>query len=143
MSEMQHFTHFSYVSGGIRCDLNLDRFSKQFSDAQQWLGDRVLEDCTPLVPIGETGITRSLGHTENGGARVVWSAIQSRFLYMGLVMIDPDTGSPWARKGVKKVVTNKPLDFSQPGVSARWFDEAKARNKEYWVNGATRIAKGG
>lgn len=53
-------------------------------------------------------------------------------------MIDPDTGSPWARKGVKKVLTDRPLTYSNPQATDHWFDAAKARNGDYWVTGAKK-----
>ncbi|MBQ9703804.1 MAG: hypothetical protein IJV68_04590 [Clostridia bacterium] len=50
MSDMFHFPNFSYVGANFRVNLSLDRFSRQFTEAQQWLGDRVLEDCKAYMP---------------------------------------------------------------------------------------------
>lgn len=142
MADIQHFPDISIVDGHVRVFIHLDRFSDPFIRAQQWLGDRVLEDCKPLMPL-LTGGLQQRSHTENNGRRVVFPGPSGRFLYMGKVMVDPDTGSPWARRGVKKVVTNRPLHYSRPGATSHWFDAAKARNGEYWVEGVKRIAGGG
>ena len=142
MSEMQHFPKFSYVNGNFRCELSLDRFSKQFADAQQWLGDRVLEDCKAYMPL-RTGSLQQRSHTENGGRKVIFPGPYGRFQYGGKVMVDPVTGSPWARKGVKKVVTDRPLQYSNPQAIDQWFDTAKARHGEYWISGVKKRAGGG
>lgn len=142
MSEMQHFPKFSYVSANFRVDLNLDRFSKQFAEAQQWLGDRVLEDCKAVMP-HRAGSLQQRSHTEDNGKKVIFPGPYGRFLYGGKVMVDPVTGSPWARKGAKKVLTDRPLQFSNPQATDHWFDTAKAQHGEYWIAGVKRIGGGG
>lgn len=142
MADMQHFPTISYVSGNFRCEISLDRFSRQFAQAQQWLGDRVLEDCRALMPL-LTGGLQQRSHTEENGKRVIFPGPYARFQYGGKVMIDPVTGSPWARKGVKKVLTDTPLRYSNPQATDHWFDTAKARNGEYWITEVKRIAGGG
>lgn len=142
MSEMQHFPKFSYVSANFRVDLNLDRFSKQFAEAQQWLGDRVLEDCKAVMP-HRAGSLQQRSHTKDNGKKVIFPGPYGRFLYGGKVMVDPVTGSPWARKGAKKVLTDRPLQFSNPQATDHWFDTAKAQHGEYWIAGVKRIGGGG
>lgn len=142
MSEMQHFPKISYISANFRIEISLDRFSKQFSEAQQWLGDRVLEDCKAVMP-HLTGVLQQNSKTLNGGRQVIFETIYARFLYGGKVMVDPDTGSPWARAGADKVLTDRPLHFSNPQATDHWFDTAKARNGEYWIAGVKKIGGGG
>ena len=142
MSEMFHFPEFSYVGANFRVNLSLDRFSKQFTEAQQWLGDRVLEDCKPFMP-HLTGNLQQRSHTEEDGKKVVFPGPYARFLYGGKVMVDSETGSPWARKGAKKVVTDKPLKYSNPQATDHWFDTAKAQYGEYWIAGVKERAGGG
>lgn len=142
MSEMQHFPKVSYVSANFRCEISLDRFSKQFAEAQQWLGDRVLEDCRAVMP-HLTGSLQQRSHTEDGGKKVIFPGPYGRFQYGGKVMIDPDTGSPWARKGVKKVLTDRPLQYSNPQATDHWFDTAKAKYGEYWITEVKKRGGGG
>ena len=141
MSEMQHFPKFSYVNGNFRCELSLDRFSKQFADAQQWLGDRVLEDCKAYMP-HLSGDLQQQSKTESGGRKVVFPGPYARFQYGGKVMVDPVTGSPWARN-TPKVLTDRPLQYSNPQATDHWFDTAKARYGEYWISGVKKRAGGG
>ena len=77
------------------------------------------------------------------GKVVAGAPPQGRFLYEGKVMIDPVTGSPWARKGAKKVVTERPLTYSNPKATPHWFDTAKEAHGKAWVKGVKRIAGGG
>lgn len=141
MAEMQHFPNISYVAANFRCEISLDRFSKQFAEAQQWLGDRVLEDCKPFMPL-LTGGLQQRSHTESSGRQVIFPGPYGRFQYGGKVMVDPVTGSPWARKGAKKVLTDRPLQYSNPQATDHWFDAAKAQNGEYWIAGVKRRAGG-
>lgn len=142
MSEMQHFPNISYVGANFRIEISLDRFSKQFAEAQQWLGDRVLEDCKAYMS-HLTGNLQQRSHTENGGKQVIFPGPYGRFQYGGKVMVDPVTGSPWARKGAKKVLTDRPLKYSNPQATDHWFDTAKAQHGEYWIAGVKQRAGGG
>lgn len=142
MSDMFHFPNFSFVGANFRVNLSLDRFSRQFMEAQQWLGDRVLEDCKAYMP-HLTGGLQQRSHTEEDGKKVVFPGPYGRFQYGGKVMVDPVTGSPWARKGAKKVLTDRPLQYSNPQATDHWFDTAKAQHGEYWIAGVKERAGGG
>ena len=142
MSEMQHFSNISYVGANFRINVSLDRFSQQFADAQQWLGDRVLEDSKAYMP-HLTGSLQQRSHTEDGGKKVIFPGPYGRFQHGGKVMVDPVTGSPRARKGAKKVLTDRPLKYSNPQATDHWFDTAKAQHGEYWIAGVKQRAGGG
>lgn len=142
MSEMQHFPNISYVGANFRINVSLDRFSQQFAEAQQWLGDRVLEDSKAYMS-HLTGSLQQRSHTEDGGKKVIFPGPYGRFQYGGKVMVDPVTGSPWARKGAKKVLTDRPLKYSNPQATDHWFDTAKAQHGEYWIAGVKQRAGGG
>lgn len=142
MSEMQHFPNISYVSGQIRVNISFDRFSKQFAEAQQWLGDRVLEDCKAYMP-HKTGSLQQRSYVEDGGRKVVFPGPYGRFQYGGLVMVDPVTKSPWAREGAKKELTSRKLTYASPTATDHWFDTAKAEHGEYWIEGVKKRGGGG
>ena len=142
-----HFRGFSIVSGDIKADVSLNRFEKQFQKAQFWLDGQVMNDMVPYMPHRDgifVNLTRMRSAALQGTGKVVAGAPpQGRFLYEGKVMVDPVTGSPWARKGAKKVVTERPLTYSNPKVTPHWFDTAKDANGKSWVKGVKRIAGGG
>lgn len=142
-----HFSGFSIVSGDIKADVSLNRFEKQFQEAQFWLDGQVMNDMVPYMPHRDgifINLTRLRSAALQGTGKVVAGAPpQGRFLYEGKVMVDPVTGSPWARKGAKKVVTERPLTYSNPKATPRWFDTAKDAHGKSWVKGVKRIAGGG
>lgn len=142
MSDISHFKGISIVDGTIKADISFDRFSKQFQEAQDWLGHQVLEDCKPVMPF-KSGTLQQKASVEQGGGYVVFPGPESRFLYMGKVMVDPDTGSPWAKPGAIKVLTDRDLIYGRPEATSHWFDEAKARNGEYWIKRVKEIGGGG
>ena len=142
-----HFPGFSIVSGDIKADVSLNRLEKQFQKAQFWLDGQVMNDMVPYMPHRDgifVNLTRMRSAALQGTGKVVAGAPpQGRFLYEGKVMIDPVTGSPWARKGAKKVVTERPLTYSNPKATPHWFDTAKDAHGKSWVKGVKRIAGGG
>lgn len=141
MSDIAHFKNISIVRGDIRVNINLDRFSEQFKKAQAELDNLVLQDCKAYMPL-KTGSLRQRSYVEGSG-RVVFPGPYARFLYMGKVMVDPDTKSPWARKDAIKETTDRELTYSEPEATDRWFDAAKAQNGEYWIKRVKEIGGGG
>lgn len=142
-----HFPGFSLVEGDIIVDVSLNRFEKQFQDAQYYLDGEVMNDMVPYMPHRDgifVNLTRMRSAALQGTGKVIAGAPpQGRFLYEGKVMVDPVTGSPWARKGAKKVVTERPLTYSNPKATPHWFDTAKEKHGQSWIKGVKRIAGGG
>lgn len=144
-----HFPKFSIVEGDIKADVSLKRFEKQYQEAQFWLDSEVMTSMVPFMPmrdgnfINETKLqSAALAGT---GKVVAGVAPMGRFLYEGLVMVDPLTGSPWARKDAKKVVTDRPLQFDKtrhPEATDHWFDAAKQKDGKKWIKGVKKIAGG-
>ena len=131
----------------VRVQVDMSRFEKQFRDAQYYLDSQVMTDMVPYMPRDKNvfiNLVRARSAALAGSGSVVAGVPPSgRFLYEGKVMIDPVTGSPWARKDTKKVVTNRPLIYSNPQATPHWFDTAKERHGKQWVEETKRIAGGG
>lgn len=145
--------HYEKKSGkvlDIEIDVDLRRFQKQFSEAQYLLDSAIMQSMIPFMPM-ESGtfinVTRGISAALAGTGTVCAAAPpMGRFLYEGKVMIDPETGSAWARKGAKKVETNKALDFfkgAHPQVADHWFDKAKKQDLKQWVSLVKKTAGGG
>lgn len=141
-----HFPVFSIKRGNIKVDVKLDRFEKNFQDAQYWLDGEIMTDMVPFMPHRDgtfINLTKMQSAAIQGSGKVIAAAPPTgRFLYEGKVMVDPQTGSPWARKGAKKVVTGKQLDYSNPRATPHWFDTAKEKYGKSWIKGVKEIAGG-
>lgn len=144
-----HYGSFSIVEGGVTVQLDLSRLNKQMQQAQYWLDSQVMTDMIPYMPM-QTGNfilrTKAISEAWAGTGKVcAGAAPMGRFLYEGKVMVDPVTGSPWARKGAKKVATDKPLKYTKtfhPAVQSHWFDAAKAIYGKSWIAGVKKIGGG-
>lgn len=135
--------------------LDLTRFGPQLSKAQYALDSMVMTDMTPYMPM-ETGmfinVTKAMSAPYAGTGCVVAAAPPfGRFLYEGKTMVDEATGSPWARKGAKKVLvsqysgkTNARPDLTYAnGRTSHWFEKAKEKNAKKWIAQVKRLAGGG
>lgn len=140
-------THYNYSKPNLEMRINLSRFEKQFEDAQFALDSMVMTSMKPYMP-QQTGtfinITSAQSASLAGSGTVVAAAApMGRFLYEGKVMVDPLTGSPFARPGAKKVVTDRDLKYSNPKATPHWFDTAKENHGKSWVREVKKIAGGG
>ena len=158
MADMFHFEDYTLVSGTVRAELRLSRYSERFREAQQWLGDRVLESCRVYMPM-ITGSLIQRSYVEDGGRRVVFPGPYARYLYMGKVMVDSVTGKgprkiPTGpgeyvlrfRKGAKLVPTGRPLTYTRtynPQATDHWFEASKSRYGQAWIDGVKRKFGGG
>lgn len=148
MSEITFVEKIAYVSGGIRCEINISRFRKQFEQAQWYLGNQVLQDCKPFMT-HRTGSLQQRSMVLREGREVEFPGPYARYLYMGKKMVDRETGrgpfptdeGPRYHRGAKLVATNVPLTYSTGGP--KWFDAAKAAHGEAWISEVKRIGGGG
>lgn len=134
----------------IELDVDLTRFNKQYGEAQFKLDSMVMTSMQPYMPM-RTGtfinVTKAMSAAIAGSGTVIAAAPpMGRFLYEGKVMVDEVTGSPWARPGARKIVTDKDLEYDKnahPQVTDHWFDTAKANHGDSWVRAVKKIAGGG
>ena len=145
-SKIKHFPDISVVSANMKAHISLKRINGNLDRAQWWLDNQVMTDMVPYMP-QNTGafinVTRAQSAALAGtGTVVAGAAPMGRFLYQGLVMVDPETNSPWARPGAKKIVTARPLTYSNPQATPKWFDTAKENHGKQWVSGVKSIVGG-
>lgn len=140
MAKIRHTKNVSYVKGNVTVEVDFERFDKNLSKAQYWLDSQIMTDMVPLMPHRDGEFiqrTRASSAALAGTGQVIAAERPfGRFLYMGKVMVDPETGSPWAQKDAEKVVTDRPLTFSNPVAVPMWFDAAKRLHKKEWIKGA-------
>ena len=148
-SKTFHFPSFSIVKGDIKVNVSLNRFEKQFQEAQYWLDGQVFTDMEKYMPFRDgnmRNVSAIMSRSMQGSGQVIAGAPPyGRFLYEGKVMVDPVTGSPWARAGAKKVVTDRDLVFDKtahPSATDHWFDAAKEQYVKSWAKGVKKRAGG-
>ena len=148
-SKTFHFPSFSIVKGDIKVNVSLNRFEKQFQEAQYWLDGQVFTDMEKYMPFLDgnmRNVSAIMSRSMQGSGQVIAGAPPyGRFLYEGKVMVDPVTGSPWARAGAKKVVTDRDLVFDKtahPRATDHWFDAAKEQYVKSWAKGVKKRAGG-
>lgn len=146
-TRIHHFDGFSVKQSGIDIKLNMDRVSDNFNRAQFALDSAVMTSMEPFMPM-DTGqfinVTKEMSAAMAGSGKVVAAAPpQGRFLYEGKAMVGERSRSAWAKKAEKKVVTELNLKYSRPGAKAHWFDEAKKKDGDNWVNLVKKTAGGG
>lgn len=107
------------------------------------VAEQARKDTSPFVPF----LTGSLeNRTRVEGNTIIYPGPYARFLYYGKVMIDPDTGSTYARPNATKVLTDRNLVFTKDfhgQAQAFWFEASKAQNKDKWLRIAQRTADHG
>lgn len=132
-----HLKGFALVNANMRVNVNLGRLNKNLDRAQFALDTQIMNDMTPYMP-KNTGtliaVTRAKSAAAAGSGLVCAAGTPyGRFQYYGKVQIDPQTNSPWARKGAKKITTDRPLNYSNPNARPEWFQVAKEKNMDKWL----------
>lgn len=134
----------------IELEVDLSRFNKQYGEAQYLLDSRVMtsmERFMPKVTNTFINVTKAMSAAIAGSGTVVAAAPPiGRFLYEGKVMVEKESRSPWARKGKKKVVTDKNLVYdtsANPDATDHWFIPAKENDLDLWLKDVKKTAGGG
>lgn len=111
------------------------------SQTEHILAIQAAKDTEPFVPM----LTGSLkNRTRVVGGTIIYPGPYARYLYNGKLMVDPATGSSWARRGARKKVTDKNLSYTKafhPMAQDHWFEASKALNDTKWVRVAGRAMK--
>ena len=155
---------YHFTDGTLSIDANIDlgRIERNIEKAQFALDSQIMTDMLPYMPM-QTGtfqnVTRAMSAAIAGSGKVVAAAPpMGRYLYMGKVMVDSETGkgpmrievSPGEyifrfRKGAKLVATDRDLKFSKaanPKAQKQWFDAAKRAHGKEWIKEVKKIAGG-
>lgn len=127
---------FSVNTDGIKAIAN--RLVYEAPKAEHGVAIQVAKDTEDYVPM----LTGSLkNRTLVQGGTIIYPGPYARFLYYGKVMVDPNTGSTWSKKGETKVPTEKDLDIKQThhkNAQSHWFEASKAENLDKWIRAAQK-----
>lgn len=115
--------------------------AKACTRAEHVLAEQMEEDTAPFVPARNNVLTND---TKVIGNLVIYLGPYARYLYYGKLMVDPETGSSWVRKGEHKVLTDRNLVFRKavhPQAQAHWCEASKAQNLDKWLRAAEKAVK--
>jgi len=119
------------------------------SNAQYEWSRIVFDGSIPYMPmVTGTLIKLSRAHSEPvmEYGELVYPGPYGHYLWEGILYVDPDTGSAWARAGVTKVPTGKPLEYNpeaNPLAGARWTERAAADLMPVWEAQMQRMIEAG
>lgn len=112
---------------------------RRVEKANAWLVEEIIKDTDPFVPAR----TRALAmNVQRHGHTIVYASPYAGFQYYVKVMIDPATGSTFAPKGVRKVLTERDLQYSKAvhkHAQSHWFEASRAVNEGHWREGVRKI----
>lgn len=121
----------------------IEAFGERVEKASHTVAIQVRKDTSPFVPAKTLTLDKTTKVIDN---EIIYPGPYARYLYYGKLMVDPDTGSPWASKGASKVLTDRNLVFNtsvHPQAQSHWFEASKAQNLEKWLRVAKKaIGKG-
>lgn len=130
---------FSVKADGF--DALQEKLAQACTKAEHIVATQVRKDTSPYVPF----LTGSLDQrTRVDGNEIIYPGPYARFLYYGKVMVDPGTGSTYAKKGMTKALTDKKLEFNKAGhnqAQSYWFEASKAENLKKWIRVADKAVK--
>lgn len=122
-------------------------FEASFNRARRMVKSEIVKDSAKFTPMRDGTLKRSvIPSSTRDDQYLIWNTPYAKFLYKGLVMVDPLTGSPYARKGARKIlkVPHKNLKFYK-GANSRagseWFNKAKEMNLNKWLKIYSKGAK--
>lgn len=136
--------------GAFKVYYSLDnvKVTKKADKAQYLLDSQIMADMLPYMPMNESNFIHETEIASKPLAGTGWVVAAAkpfgRFLYEGKVMVSSITGSPWARRGVKKVLTSQfsghtnakeNIEYGKayhPNVTDHWFEKAKTEHLKEW-----------
>lgn len=127
-----------------------ERFEHACSQAEHLLAEQILKDTSPFVPFMTGSLdqrTKAEHEHMSDKAEVIDGNIihypgpYAKYLYYGKLMVDPNTGSSWAKAKATKVLTDKNLVFNTAYhalAQSHWMEASTAVNKDKWARIAAK-----
>ncbi len=145
----KYFKDFSVEKMNVKIKLDMSGADEAIQRAQYALDGAIMQSMIPFMPkVNGDFIQRTVAKSASvQGTGIVYAGVgpEGRFLYEGKVMVDPVTGSTYARSGAKKIVTERELNYNKlanPDVQKEWFLAAKRKDMKEWEDAMNRAIKG-
>lgn len=139
--------HIKMSTDCMDINVSFDRLARYMSASQRALDNQILTDMVDYIPMETGNLTRqtlAINRENVGSGELVLDATDyARYLYHGKLMIDPETGSAWARPQTIKIMTDQDLEYSRAAhgkAGSHWFERAKEERKRTWLKVARQAA---
>lgn len=127
--------------GDVEIHIDTSRIDKNTREAQKLLNEQVAADCDPLIPFQQGALRNSLNYPQGiYGGEIEWNTPYAHYMYRGIVygpnipIKDSDGNITGFFSPPKKHPTDRSIEYHTPGTVKEWFEPAKAKNKQKWVN---------
>lgn len=108
---------------------------------QQFLGKTTADNLKKYVSF-KSGVQEASVNPINGGKQVIINVLYARFQAEGKVMVGIKSRRAWARRGERKVVINKDLNYHSNSLrGSHPFERMKADKKESILNQTANYAR--
>ena len=132
-----------------KLDIGMEDFAKKRAALQRggpvqcFIDSEVMRYMSPLMPRQDgTMISSMITNTVVGSGYVNVATPYARFQHEGKVMIYEPTGSTYAPKNRKKIVTDKNLEYNgAPDRGAFYFERMKRAHEKDILKGAQEVTK--
>lgn len=134
------------LSGKLVINPKLQQVNREkMTKAQKFIDSECIRLMVPYTPMLNGQVIQSATRgTVIGSGKIKYNSPYARYQYYGKLMVSSVTGSAYARKGEKKVLTDKDLHYNKsrhPRAGKLWFERMKADRKEQILRGAERLLK--
>ncbi len=146
-TKLYHLKDLDIIEDTIEVHFSGERIAERVQNAHNGLQRDMSNSMQDFMPL-RVGDLKRLTREKNAemiGTEYVYAAAGTkygRFQYHGKVMVGETSGSPYVKKGEKKVVTDRRLRYSQHNAQAEWYEAAKARDGKIWVENAQKALEG-
>ena len=120
----------------------IKKYEEKKEIAQEKLKHMVVVNTDPFVPFAngylKNSVHDSLG---DGKPRIIYEGPYAHYLYTGMVMVDPDTKKPWAKKGAVKVYKDPMQELQFKTGMSEWFEHSKNLYSKRWLKEIEKVIK--
>lgn len=118
---------------------------------QEFFTSEIMRMSEPYLPFGSAGSYRAMSYISADKDSIIYDLPYARYHWYGKLMVDPITGKGafynstygfWSRPNVKKVLTNRDLNFrGAPNRGPRWVERAWINNKDVIISATQDYAE--
>ena len=126
--------------GNVGIKIDTSRIDRNTREAQKLLNEQIVADCDPLVPFRQGPLRQPIYPEGIYGGVIEYDEPYAHYQYMGIIYGPniPITDSAGNITGYysppKKYPTGRPIQYHTHGTTDHWFERAKERNLQSWVD---------